>query len=134
MSTAVGAGCWWVRGGCRPVTDGPVAASATGLMTCARRSGGTRVAQVDVSSEFAYMMSVKGDNEKALIKRACQATCDLYSKYVKRELINMIDDDKVRSRCVRVVRAAARFARSAQRQFFRCTALPKGSTCRRFAC
>ncbi|GIY82430.1 FACT complex subunit SPT16 [Caerostris extrusa] len=54
---------------------------------------------VDASSYLAYVMAPKEDNEVMLIKRACQATVDLYSRYLKDQLMEIIDSDKKVKHC-----------------------------------
>lgn len=51
--------------------------------------------QVDVSSSIAYVMAPKEENEVSTIKRACQATMDLFNKFLKEQLMDLIDKDKV---------------------------------------
>ena len=40
-------------------------------------------------------MAPKDDNEILTIKKACQATMDLFNKYLKEQLMDLIDKDKV---------------------------------------
>lgn len=40
-------------------------------------------------------MAPKEDSEVAIIKRACQVTTDVYSKYLKDQIMEIIDADKV---------------------------------------
>lgn len=40
-------------------------------------------------------MAPKDDQELAIIKRSCQATCDIYNKYLKQQIIDAIDSEKV---------------------------------------
>jgi len=51
--------------------------------------------QLDVSSPMAYLMAPKDDTELAVIKKACQATMDLFNKFLKEQLMDLIDKDKV---------------------------------------
>jgi len=51
--------------------------------------------QVDVSAPLAYVMAAKDDTELITIKKACQATMDLFSKFLKEQLMDFIDKDKV---------------------------------------
>jgi len=51
--------------------------------------------QVDVSAPMAYVMAAKDDTELITMKKACQATVDLFSKYLKEQLMDLIDKDKV---------------------------------------
>ncbi|KAG8190381.1 hypothetical protein JTE90_022025 [Oedothorax gibbosus] len=49
---------------------------------------------VDVSAAAAYLMAPKEDAEIAIVKRACQVTIDVYSKYLKDQIMEIIDADK----------------------------------------
>jgi len=49
---------------------------------------------VDVSAAFAYTSAVKDNAELALVKKACQLTCTVFSKFVKREIVTIVDDEK----------------------------------------
>jgi len=40
-------------------------------------------------------MAVKDDAELITMKKACQATMDLFSKFLKEQLMDLIDKDKV---------------------------------------
>ena len=51
--------------------------------------------QLDISSSMAYLMAPKDDSEIATIKKACQATSDLFNKFLKEQLMDLIDKDKV---------------------------------------
>ena len=53
--------------------------------------------QVDLSSAMAYIMASKEESELNTIKKACQATMDLYNKYTKSQIMDIIDKDKVSS-------------------------------------
>jgi len=44
---------------------------------------------------MAYVMAAKDDSELITIKKACQATMDLFSKFLKEQLMDLIDKDKV---------------------------------------
>ncbi|KAF6032508.1 dre4 [Bugula neritina] len=48
----------------------------------------------DVSVGLAYVMAPKDETEMSIIKRACQATCDIYNKYLKQQIIEAVDDEK----------------------------------------
>ena len=52
--------------------------------------------QVDVSSSMAVVMAVKEDAELKTIQRASQVTCDVFSKYLKEQIMEVIDADKVK--------------------------------------
>lgn len=49
---------------------------------------------VDVSAAFAYIMSLKDDHEINLTKRASQMSVDVYSKYLRQQIMEVIDSDK----------------------------------------
>jgi len=51
--------------------------------------------KVDISAPMAVIMSPKDDDELAIIKKACQTTTDLFNKFVKEELMDLIDKEKV---------------------------------------
>jgi len=44
---------------------------------------------------MAYVMAVKDNTELMTMKKACQATMDLFSKFLKEQLMDLIDKDKV---------------------------------------
>lgn len=54
----------------------------------------SKLKQVDVSSAFAYMTSCKDDTEIGLIKKACQVTCTVFTKYVRKEIATIVDEEK----------------------------------------
>lgn len=49
---------------------------------------------VDLSVAFAYIMSPKDETELSLITKASSLSCDLYAKYLKEEITEIIDSDK----------------------------------------
>lgn len=49
---------------------------------------------VDVSTAAAYLMAPKEENELAIIKKACQASVDLFNKYLKEQVMEIVDADK----------------------------------------
>ncbi|XP_054715676.1 FACT complex subunit SPT16-like [Uloborus diversus] len=49
---------------------------------------------VDISSTIAYLMAPKEDSEIAIIKKASQVTVDIYTKYLKNQVMEIIDADK----------------------------------------
>ncbi|RZF37802.1 hypothetical protein LSTR_LSTR007164 [Laodelphax striatellus] len=49
---------------------------------------------VDVTAALAYVMSTKEENELAIVKKACQVSVDLYNKYLKDQIMEIIDSDK----------------------------------------
>ena len=50
---------------------------------------------MDVSNPFAYIMAPKEENELKIIQRACQVTCDVFNKYLKDQIMEIIDAEKV---------------------------------------
>ena len=49
---------------------------------------------VDVSSGAAYMMAPKEESELNVIKKACQVSVDLFNKYLKEQVMEIVDADK----------------------------------------
>lgn len=47
-----------------------------------------------MSSSMAVVMSVKDDSEVTTIKKACNATVEVFSKYLKEQIMDIIDRDK----------------------------------------
>nr|XP_027230810.1 FACT complex subunit spt16-like isoform X1 [Penaeus vannamei] len=50
--------------------------------------------QVDMSATMALVMSAKEESEIAIIKKASNATVDVFSKYLKEQIMDIIDRDK----------------------------------------
>ena len=50
--------------------------------------------KTDVSVDFAAIMAAKEENEINLIKKASQATSDLFNKYVKEQIMDIVDKDR----------------------------------------
>lgn len=55
-----------------------------------------KVEKLDVSVPLAYVMASREESEVGTIKKACQATMDVFTKYLKEQLMDIIDNDKVR--------------------------------------
>ena len=51
--------------------------------------------KVDVSAQLAYVMAPKEEAELATIKKACSVTSDVFNKFLKEQLMEIIDSDKV---------------------------------------
>lgn len=51
-------------------------------------------ATIDVSAAVAYLMAPKEDNEIITIKKACMVTVDVFTKYLKDQIMEIIDSDK----------------------------------------
>lgn len=49
---------------------------------------------VDMSTVVAYIMSAKEDSEVSTIKKACQVSVDIFNKYLKDQVMEIIDSDK----------------------------------------
>ena len=43
---------------------------------------------------MAYIMAPKEESEISLVKKACQTTIDVFSKYLKEQIMDIIDGDK----------------------------------------
>lgn len=50
--------------------------------------------QVDISSAFGYMMCSKEEPEILTVKKACLVTVDVFTKYLKDHIMEIIDADK----------------------------------------
>lgn len=50
---------------------------------------------VDISSSVAVLMAPKEDSEVITIKKACLVTVDVFTKYLKDQIMEIIDSDKV---------------------------------------
>lgn len=49
---------------------------------------------VDVSSAVGLILSVKEESELSLVRKASQVTVDVFSKYLKEQIMDIIDSDK----------------------------------------
>ncbi|KAK4019969.1 hypothetical protein OUZ56_001967 [Daphnia magna] len=49
---------------------------------------------IDISSGAAYMMAPKEESELMVIKKACQVSVDLFNKYLKEQVMEIVDADK----------------------------------------
>lgn len=54
--------------------------------------------QVDISAVVAYTMAVKEDGELGLMKKAAAITSEVYSKFFKERVMEIVDADEVRKR------------------------------------
>ena len=45
---------------------------------------------------MAYIMAPKEESEINIIKKACQGTMDLFSKFLKEQIMDIVDKDKVK--------------------------------------
>lgn len=59
--------------------------------------------QVDISAVVAYTMAVKEDGELGLMKKAATITSEVYSKFFKERVMEIVDADEVRGRVVWLV-------------------------------
>lgn len=50
--------------------------------------------KVDISSAVAYVMSVREDQELTHIKKAAQVSSDIFVKYFKKQVMEIVDDEK----------------------------------------
>ncbi|CAL4122106.1 unnamed protein product, partial [Meganyctiphanes norvegica] len=50
--------------------------------------------QTDMSPAMALVMSAREDSEISTVKKACNATVDVFSKYLKEQIMDIIDRDK----------------------------------------
>lgn len=50
--------------------------------------------QVDISSPLGWIMAVKEDSEVLTVKKACLVTVDVFNKYLKDHILEIIDADK----------------------------------------
>ena len=53
------------------------------------------VKSVDIMSGLTYLMAPKEEGELVNIKKASQVTSDIFSKYLKEQIMDIIDNDKV---------------------------------------
>lgn len=51
--------------------------------------------QIDISSAIGYILSIKSENEITLIKKASLSSVDMFTKYLKEQIMEIIDADKV---------------------------------------
>jgi hypothetical protein len=50
---------------------------------------------VDVSADIAYVMAPKEEPELLIMKKACVVSVDVFNKYLKDQIMEIIDSDKV---------------------------------------
>lgn len=51
--------------------------------------------KVDISSVIGYILSIKSENEITLMKKASLSSVDMFTKYLKEQIMEIIDADKV---------------------------------------
>lgn len=51
---------------------------------------------VDIGAAIAYIIAPKEENEILTMKKACMVSVDIFSKYLKDNIMEIIDADKVR--------------------------------------
>lgn len=61
---------------------------------------GEKFENVDISSTIALLMAPKEDPEIITVKKACLVTVDVFTKYLKDQIMEIIDSDKVCKFCV----------------------------------
>lgn len=47
---------------------------------------------------MAYIMASKEDSEITTIKKACQATMDLFKKFLQEQIMEIVDAEKVKKK------------------------------------
>lgn len=50
---------------------------------------------MDVSADVAYVMAPKEEPELLIMKKACFVSVDVFNKYLKDQIMEIIDSDKV---------------------------------------
>lgn len=50
---------------------------------------------VDIGASIAYIIAAKEDNEILTIKKACMVSTDIFRKYVKETIMEIVDSEKV---------------------------------------
>uniref|UniRef100_A0A5S6QLI1 FACT complex subunit n=1 Tax=Trichuris muris TaxID=70415 RepID=A0A5S6QLI1_TRIMR len=68
---------------------------------------------VDVTVPFALLMAVKDQSEVALIKTACESTCTFFNKFLKPQLIGLVEEEKVVTHAA-ISEACSKAARSSK--------------------
>ena len=53
--------------------------------------------ETDLSAQFGYLMAPKEESEVSTIKKAAGLSSDLFSKYLKEQIMDIIDGDKKKS-------------------------------------
>jgi hypothetical protein len=53
---------------------------------------------VDITAPLTYTMAPKSDLELSHVKKASQVTSEVFSKYLKEQIMDIVDNDKVRKR------------------------------------
>lgn len=53
---------------------------------------------MDISAVVAYTMAVKEDGELALMKKAASITSDVFTKFFKERVMEIVDADEVTTR------------------------------------
>jgi nucleosome binding factor SPN SPT16 subunit len=65
------------------------------------KAGAGSVKNVDVTAAVAAAMAPKEESELAAIRKASQVTSEVFSKYLKEQIMDIIDNDKVRTNLLR---------------------------------
>lgn len=50
---------------------------------------------MDISASIAYIMAPKEESEIHIVKKACLVSVDIFTKYLKDQIMEVIDSDKV---------------------------------------
>lgn len=54
--------------------------------------------KIDIGASIAYIMCSKEESEVLTIKKACLVSIDVFGKYLKDQIMDIIDADKVKTR------------------------------------
>lgn len=60
--------------------------------------GDKKFENIDIGASIAYIMAPKEELELSTIKKACAVSVDIFGKYLKEHILEIIDAEKVRSR------------------------------------
>lgn len=61
------------------------------------------LSQVDISAAVAAVMAPKEESELSIVKKASSVTMDVFTKYLKDQLMDIIDSDKVTMGAIGVI-------------------------------
>lgn len=50
---------------------------------------------MDISSVIGYILSIKAENEITLVKKASLSSVEMFTKFLKEQIMEIIDSDKV---------------------------------------
>ena len=66
------------------------------MLSCRESLSSAKFEKTDVSGALAVCMAGKEESEINTIKKACQVSVDIFSKYLKEQIMDIIDNDKVK--------------------------------------